>query len=144
MMPGHRRCRLLSTVVAAEAIVGGDLVEAQHAAHGEVIFKMRVAKLALQPADLGQDTTQSRIINTAAGESLIKLTFLRQNLVAKRHGRVPHLPVECTGAITLILGEIESACQLQYVRRSRIAVQLGRHCQAHTAPGTEILDLLLR
>ena len=75
MMPGHRRCRLLSTVVAAEAIVGGDLVEAQHAAHGEVIFKMRVAKLALQPAKLGEHTVQARIIDTAAGESLVKLTF---------------------------------------------------------------------
>src|ERR1700730_12474590 len=76
MMPGHRRCRLLSTVVAAEAIVGGDLVEAQHAAHGEVIFKMRVAKLALQPAKLGEHTVQARIIDTAAGESPVKFTLL--------------------------------------------------------------------
>src|ERR1700732_2199639 len=109
MTPVHAGRWLLPTVVAAQAVISGDLLGAQEAAHGEVIFEMRVAKLALQPADVGQDTTQSRIINTAAGESLVKLTFLRQNLVAKRHGRVPHLPVECTGAITLILGEIESA-----------------------------------
>ena len=42
-----------------------------------VIFKMRVAKLALQPAELGEDTMQSRIIDTAAGEGLVKLTLFR-------------------------------------------------------------------
>jgi hypothetical protein len=57
MMPGHRRCRLFSTFVAVQTIIGGDLVGTQHTAHGEVIFKMGVAKLALQPADLSQDTT---------------------------------------------------------------------------------------
>jgi len=100
---------------------------------------MRVAKLALQQADVGEDTMQAGVIDAAA---------------PRRPGRVPPLSPEprcqaarpcyassrkCTGAITLILGEVERACELDYVHRSRIAVQLGRERHAHPAPGTETM-----
>jgi hypothetical protein len=87
---------------------------------------------------------QARVINAAAGERLVELRLFRQNLVAKWHGRLSHLLEQSLSAITLTFGEVKRARELEYVRRSRIAVQLARQRHAHTAPATEILDLLFR
>src|SRR6266446_3114272 len=87
---------------------------------------------------------QARVIDAAAGERLVELRLFRENLVAKRHGRFLHLLEQRLRAAALSLREVERARELEYVRRSRIAVQLGRERHAHTAPATEIRDLLFR
>ena len=81
MTPVHAGCQRARGVIAAQAVIGGDLVGAQQAAHGQVIFEMRIAKLALQPADVGQDTMQPRVIDATTGERLVSsVSFARTSL----------------------------------------------------------------
>jgi hypothetical protein len=115
----------LRAVIAAQAVIGGDLVGAQHISHGEMILEMRITKLALQPAEVSDDTMQSRIIDATADESLVEIRFFRQHLIAERHSRLLHLLEERLRAAALVLREIESAREIEYVVRSRIAVELA-------------------
>jgi hypothetical protein len=73
MTPVHAGRRRLCAVIAAQAVIGGDLVGAQQVAHRQVIFEMCVAKLAFQPANVGQDTMQARVIDAAAREGPVEL-----------------------------------------------------------------------
>ena len=69
----------MRAVIAAQAVIGGDLVGAQHISHGEMILEVRITKLALQP-EVSDHTMQSRIIDASAGESLVEIRFFRQHL----------------------------------------------------------------
>jgi hypothetical protein len=93
--------RLLVTVVAAQVIIGGDLVGAQHPVHGEMIFEMRIAQLALHPAEVGEHAVQSRIIDghrRRSGRAPLPLPAPH----AERYRRFLHLIEQRTRAITLI------------------------------------------
>jgi hypothetical protein len=109
-----------------------------------MMLEMRITKLALQPAEVSDDTMQSRIIDATGGESLVEIRFFRQHLIAERHSRLLHLLEGRLRAAALVLREIESTREIEYVGGSRIAVELGRERHAHTAPRSKILDLLLR
>ncbi|MCK1742725.1 hypothetical protein IVA80_18065 [Bradyrhizobium sp. 139] len=109
-----------------------------------MIFEVAFPELCLSFGN-GNDGRLERLrCHDAGREKMVQFSLLFDELVTQRDRLLLHGIEKALNLDALIPGQVKAITELENVARAGISVEFGGKREAHTAPGLEIVDLLVR